>query len=145
MLGSPELFWLCPCFRSWGCPGVEGCGGTLEPCGLLQGFGQGVQGLLIENGPAVPFKAGKDGLAVFLQGFAETGAGDQAPGVVEVEPADLAVGSGAQLKDGDDAAEVVESGVGGSGSYFQCGDGLSEMARGNCQYGSASFGSKYWG
>ena len=73
----------------------------------------GIQGLLAESGPAVPFEAGQDGLAVFLKGFADTRPGDQARGVLEVEPADLAVGSGAQLEDGDYAAEIVEAGVAG--------------------------------
>ena len=48
---------------------------------------------------------------MLLQGFAEPGPGDEAQGVVGVDPAGFSVGSCAQLEDGDDAAEVVVGGV----------------------------------
>ena len=47
-----------------------------------------------------------------LQGLAEARPGEEAQGVVQVEPAGLTVGPGAQLQDGDDSTEVVEAGVG---------------------------------
>ena len=59
----------------------------------------------------VPAGAGRTGCV--LEGFAEAGAGDEAVGIVQVEPADVAVGPGAQFQDGDDAAEVVEPEVRG--------------------------------
>ena len=49
---------------------------------------------------------------MFLQRFAQAYVVDEAQGVVEVDPPDLAVGPGAQFQDGDDAAEVVETTVG---------------------------------
>ena len=110
-------------------PGVEGGGWFIEAGGLLQVPGQGVQGILVEVGPAVPFEAGEDGLTMLLEGLAETGVGDEAIVVVKVEPTDVAVGPGAQFQDGDDAAEVIEAGgpVGWSEcSCLKCDQGLSE-------------------
>ena len=46
-----------------------------------------------------------------MQGFAQARVGQEAAGVVQVEPADLAVGPGAQFQGCDDAAELVEAGV----------------------------------
>ena len=119
-----------------GCPGIEGAGGVFQAGGLLQVPGQGVQGVLVKGGSAFSFQAGQDGLLVFLERFAEPGAGDEAVGVIQVEPADLAVGAGAQLQDGNDAAEMIKVAVRRGWiecPYFHFDGGSSRLARGRCQ------------
>ena len=50
---------------------------------------------------------------MFFQGFVEAGVRNDPVAVVQVQPPDVAVGSGAQLEDRDNAAQVVEVLFGG--------------------------------
>ena len=59
-------------------------------------------------GASPAFQEGQDGLQVFLQGLVETYPGQEAPGVVELQPGNLALGSGALFEDGDQSAVQVE-------------------------------------
>jgi len=113
--GQRVSFPVFPVLQDLAGPGIEGTGGLFGAGGLLQVPGQGVQGGLVDLGSVLPLEPGQDGLAVLLERFPEACAGCEALGVVEMEPADLAVGAGAQLQDGYDAAEVVEDCVGLTG------------------------------
>ena len=78
-----------------GAPGIEACWVLWWLFGFLQGVGQRVEAVYIPFSAFPAFQEGQDGLHVLSQGLTEAYPGQEASGVVELQPWNLAVGKGA--------------------------------------------------